>query len=251
MTVDNSSLIPPFEDLPSWLCSRCQKSTLALDSKPLVKEPKWSRDAREHSAWELEWIIERFVSTMICSNLDCGEIYFVSGYRTHCYTQISWDDAEHEISHWPEAITPGVSLFRIPDECPKLVKKELKRAFKLYWPDEEACANRLRVAVEELLTHQKIPKTVTIKGKRSILYLHSRIDKFRVKNKEAADLLMAIKWLGNNSSHASRDKLNRKEVLEGFELIEHVIELLYVKKSQKLKSLAKKITARKGKPKKK
>ena len=55
-------------------------------------------------------------------------------------------------------------------------------------------------------------------------------------------------WLGNAGSHFGVADIDDDDLLGGFELIEHVIERLYVKREARLKQIAKGLNKRKGKP---
>jgi len=101
-----------------------------------------------------------------------------------------------------------------------------------------------------LLDAQGIQKTVVSKnGKRELLNTHTRIEKLANKEKSAADYLMAIKWLGNSGSHGHGKNISREDLLGGFELFEASIEVLYLKRQERLSRLAAEISKRKGKAK--
>lgn len=240
-----------FWKIPSWLCPRCQVASLALDDTSLkIAEPKWSSDAHGHEAWDPDWIDERFACLLICQNRECGEVVALAGKTSHEEDH----DWEQQTMHWtrtfiPQVAVPAPPIFPVPKECPEEVGEELKKAFGLYWSDPASSANRLRVSVEVLLNDQKVAKTVVNKkGKRETLNLHARIEKFKAKDAEAANYLLAIKWLGNAGSHAGLDSLDDGDLLGGFELIEHVIERLYVRREARLKQIAKGLNQRKGRP---
>lgn len=239
-----------FWKIPSWLCPRCQAGSLNLDDDSLkISEPKWSSDAHSHEAWDPDWITERFTCLLTCSNRDCGEVVALSG-RTYHEEDHDW---EQQTMHWsrtfgPRALTPAPPIFAIPQECPEAIGNELRTAFGLYWSDAPSSANRLRVAVEILLNDQKIPKTVVNKkSKRESLSLHARIEKFRAKDAASAEYLLAIKWLGNAGSHSGLDSIEDEDLLGGFELIEHLIERIYVRREARLNKIAKGLNKRKGK----
>ena len=115
------------------------------------------------------------------------------------------------------------------------------------WLDIGSSANRLRTAIEAFLNERKVPKTTTKNGKRVPLNLHCRIIRFRIKNADAADSLEAVKWLGNVGSHANLDSLTIDDLLDGFELFEHAIERVYVRRAERLSKTAAKINKLKGK----
>lgn len=145
----------------------------------------------------------------------------------------------------PLFFQPSIQIISIPDECPDDVKAELISASSLFWSDLSASANRIRAALELILTHKKIKKTQSTKsGKRRVLSLHERIELFKAKDAQLAETMLAVKWLGNAGSHTS--SLNTNDVLDAFELLDHVIEELFVEKLKKIRKLTKGINKKKG-----
>ena len=64
---------------------------------------------------------------------------------------------------------------------------------------------------------------------------------------EAAKSLEAVKWLGNVGSHANLDSLTIDDLLDGFDLFEHAIERVYVRRAEDLSKMAARINKQKGK----
>ena len=251
MAIERRDWRATFSSFPSWLCPTCQRGNLAIrqDTEHHV-ETGPSSDNRQYGNWDVEDIVERFVALMVCSNASCRELVAISGDAGHHQV---FDDHRMEMDYErffrPKFINPALPLFPIPKRCPEAVAEELRKASALYWSDTGSCANRLRSAVEALLTEQKVVRYTTDKnGKRVPLTLHSRIDKFRAKDAHSAEMLLAIKWLGNAGSHANLDALSADNVLDGFDLFEHVVERIYANRDKAMKRLATKITSRKGKP---
>lgn len=251
MAINRELWTPPFASFPSWLCPSCQTGTLALNNETFNNlETGPSEKSHDHEAWEPEWIIERFVGLLVCQNEVCGELVAMGG----CSHIDVFEDYEHqertlERAFQPIFMYPAPPVFPIPKKCPKVVANELKKSFALFWSDAGSCANRLRAAAEALLTDRKIPHTTLNKnGKRERISLHARIEKLKQKDTRSADYLLAVKWLGNTGSHADVDRLNRNDLLDGFELFEHVVEIVYVKREKHLRKLAREISFRKGRP---
>jgi hypothetical protein len=74
----------------------------------------------------------------------------------------------------------------------------------------------------------------------------------RVQSSLAAPVyLIAITWLGNAGSRVNLDQLGGDELLNGFDLFEHVVERIYVQREEHLKRIAKGINPRKGRSAKK
>ena len=241
---------PPFAVFPSWPCPACEIGTVALlDGSLTIVETGPSKEAHDHEAWEPTWIEERFIAMLTCNNVNCMESVAVSGRTRH----VEDHDYERQEHNWtrlykPESFSEALPVFSIPDTCPDSIEHELKRAFSLIWSDIGSSANRLRSAIEVLLDERRIRKTTqNSSGKRIPLTLHQRIALFRSKNIDAAVPLEAVKWLGNVGSHASLDALTIDELLDGFELFEHAIERVYVRRDEQLRKLAGVINKQKGK----
>jgi len=104
----------------------------------------------------------------------------------------------------------------------------------------------MRAGVEALLDDQRIQKSKSGSKKRQYLTTHVRIEKLEVKNPDAAQYLMAIKWLGNTGSHGATSNLSRDDLLNAAEFFEAAVDLLYVKRATKIRRLASEINRRKG-----
>ncbi len=121
-------------------------------------------------------------------------------------------------------------------------------ASQLVWADPGAAANRLRLATEELLTAQRVPRTAVVQGKpQRRLNAHQRIERFRARNAAAADALMAVKWIGNEGSHA--DALTAKDVLDGAKVLSLALSLLYDSSAEELQRHIRRVNKAKGLPK--
>jgi hypothetical protein len=60
------------------------------------------------------------------------------------------------------------------------------------------------------------------------------------------DLVLAIKWLGNAASHDGKSEVTVDDVMDSYELMEHILSEVYAPKLSKLKKLAKKVNRKKG-----
>jgi hypothetical protein len=169
--------------------------------------------------------------------------------RTKWVEDHDWERQELNYTRllMPQAITPGVAPFRLPDECPEGVAHHLKLAFALYWLDGGSCANRLRVAAESILTDRGValyPKT----GKRRPLTFSTRIGRFASSHPDLQHYLDAVRWLGNAGSHSGPVGVSDSDILHAFEIFEHLLDQLYVRREQRLRNAARSIARRKGKP---
>jgi hypothetical protein len=210
-----------------------------------------SIEAQEHPASEPEWVDGRFSCMLFCSNCQ-GQIALAGKYRVRDdrhYDEFEGETGGYESYYRPLFFSDAPHIIRIPERTPEAVAEELRGAFQLYWADPDACANRIRVSVEKLLTHQGIPRTngrkaVAAGKKRTFLTLHARIERFEAKNRPIAQALMAVKWIGNAGSHSS--PLSAEDALDGFELMEFVLDELFVKRASRIGALTRHIIRRKG-----
>lgn len=130
---------------------------------------------------------------------------------------------------------PAPPIIKTPSSCPENIQSQLKTSFILYWVDIASCANKIRTAIERLLNHLNIPSKTT---------LHARIVAFQKANPKVGDYLLAIKWIGNAGSHDST--LDKKSVLDAYELLEYSLELLFNEREQNLNDISKRINTAKG-----
>lgn len=239
---------PPFSKsaLPVWRCPSCSEGAVSMVEGTLdVKETASSAASKTHDDWEPDWLRENVSVRLKCQNRNCNESLFLVG------TTQAVEEYDEEFG-WglsngivPLYIHPSPLLFHTSENCLPEIKAEIDQASSLYWSSPSSSGNRLRVAVELLMDHLKIPTTqVAASGKIEVLTLHKRIVQFRTANPELGDLLLAVKWLGNYGSHGS--ELTQKDVLDAVELLAHVLEEIFEEKSSKLKAMAARINVAKG-----
>jgi hypothetical protein len=238
------------KNIPSWRCPTCHNGILEADETDItIIESETSKSARDHEYWEPEWISGSFNGTIRCNNKLCKESVFFLGEmvvdRDYVYDEeYGPSNSFSEFLH-PKAFSPTLHAFTVHNEVPQEIKNAIVDSFKVYWMDTSSCGNKIRVVAELIMDEQGIPKTYIDKKKRKGYTLHKRIELFKVTNPNEADLLMAIKWIGNFGSHAS-DLLTKDDVLDAYEILELVISKLYEREdSIRVKKLSKDIVKRK------
>ncbi|WP_435602899.1 DUF4145 domain-containing protein [Streptomyces sp. bgisy130] len=240
-------------DLP---CPACLAGTLApKDSDAMITEQSWlSRQMYERPDADPDCISGYFHGSLECRLPSCGEIVVVAGEY-----QVEAGAGPHEYqgefygnSYKVQCFVPALSLIREDHAFPQRVNDLIVAASAVLWMDPSSAANRVRAAIEELLTLQGVPKSHISKSRKRIRYTaHKRIELYKERNPrfaEAADLLMAVKWIGNDGSHGG--ELGIGEVLDGVELLNHALELMYDTNAACLKRRAAEINKRKGIPRK-
>jgi len=233
--------------MPAWKCPVCRKGhTVLVPKSVIMKETAASKSQHSHDAWDPDWVESVFTAWGVCSNKACEQSFAVSG--------IGGVDPEYDDDHgleWydyfsPLQCNPMPDIFDLPPKCPDGVSTELRTAFSLFWGYREACAGRVRVALELLMDHLGIPRRKKAKnGKFFDLTLHGRLENFAGKNATIGSHLMALKWLGNAGSHDGTVSTN--DLLDAFEVLEHALAEVIDQRSARVAALAKKLTKKHAK----
>lgn len=224
-----------------WPCPTCQQPTLELSPKTLkCLETRNSKLNHKNPAWDPEQEEGQFSCFLLCKS--CQEPILVAGEFS---IDVEPDDEEFGPINYVNQynvrfISPAPKIVSMPKVTPLEIQKTLHNSFQLYWLDIESCANKIRICVELLLDNLRIKKTIINKNrKRQRLKLHDRIKEFEKKNSFLANLLMAIKWLGNAGSH--KDPLRRNDVLDAYEMLEHLLTEIYAPPAKSMAKIAKQI----------
>lgn len=214
----------PSSDWPAPVCPACGSGSLNAVAQT-THETAASQDARGHDAWEPEWISGYFTAELRCGRSRCREVVVAAGEVRVRF--IGGDPSDGYVEEFRLRFTaPALPIIAVPEECPEDVAGRVVEAGFLIWADPSAAANRLRLTTEQILDHQGVPRsTRNAKGKDVALKTHDRIELFRKNNPGVAEVLEAVKWIGNQGSH--EDVLTQRDVLEGGRMLEHALRRLY------------------------
>lgn len=245
MTVDRSLFATTFATMPDWPCPTCGKGHLKADKDALLnQETGPSKAGHEHDAWDPEWIERRFVGLLTCNFGNCGDLVAILGdvsiVEEYGYGHDGEPMQEFYERFKPRSLSPAPLPIRPPEDTPKLVRDALREASGLIWQSAEAAANQVRQAVEHLLDEQGVTKSATC----AFLSLHNRIKEFASKDVKNAEILLAVKWLGNSGSHASG--LTRDDVFDAFDMVELVLVNLYDTTTATIMAKVKAVNTQKG-----
>lgn len=250
--MDRRTLKLPFtvEAPPDWICPTCCKAPLRIKPDTFsVEEQRYSRD---HSppVWEPAWIKYVYSCLMVCSNDRCKEVVASSGIGSVDYV---WHQEDEEVPEGtytdffrPKFFQPHLKFFPLPTDCPESVVKPLEESFTLFFSAPAAALHNVRIAIECLLTELKIRRFDSSRGGRRFVSLHQRIELLPQKYEVLKDLILAIKWLGNAGSHEGAAEVTMDDVIDSYELMEHILQEVYAPKLTKLHKLAKKVNKKKG-----
>jgi uncharacterized protein DUF4145 len=232
---------------PPWECSACSNGTLRLKKESLqYEETRESKRSRSDEEFDANWIEYSFTAWANCNNQNCMQSYAISGLGGVEPRYTGEDEWDYFDAFYPKSIHPTLNIITIPSKCPREVKEELKKAFSLYWANNEACTSRIRVALEHLLSHIGIPKQKTDEnGKSTNINLHTRIETYAKDEPQLGQHLMALKWIGNTSSHDGA--ISHGELIDAFEILEYVLSEIIQGNSKRIASLARKLAEKHGK----
>jgi hypothetical protein len=246
MTIDREFWLHSFVkyNIPNWNCPRCGTGVL----RPIEKSFRYEETGNSHESNRglLQYINENLppfesLSTVVtefpeyrysvmlkCNNPVCFECVVSCGFGQviEDYNPETGEDAEFEV-FIPEYFYPAINIFFVSKKCPKEVISEIKSSFKLFFIDPSASANYVRKTVDAILTNKKIKRFfINKRGKKAPVILHNRIVEFEKSKPDIAKKLFAIKWLGNEGSHT--DRMTKNDILDAYEILEEVIDDLYV-----------------------
>ncbi|WP_158540988.1 DUF4145 domain-containing protein [Thiomonas sp. X19] len=226
---------------PAWNCIACAPGILRLQSDLFkYEETRESKQSRGDEAFDASWIEYSFTAWAKCDNEKCGQQYAISGSGGVEPRYTAEDDWDYFDCFEPTSIHPTLPIINVPKKSPTDVKDALSEAFKLYWASTEACAGRIRVAVEHLLTHVGVPREKTDESGKQIKYnLHTRIESYAKTEPKLGAQLMAIKWIGNTASH--RGGISKTDLLDTFEVLEYVLSEIIMGNSKRIEELARKL----------
>lgn len=237
------------DHVPDWACPGCGATSLGMvkDSFLTVEDAKTNRHSSDQD-FHPEFETGRFVCLVRCTKAACSETCAVSGN----YDTTIWHGDHGKEWTYPtgraKSITPPPMMIHVPSGCEKPIRDELIAAFGLFWQDYASALNRIRNAIELLLTGMGVKRFgKDKKGKRSNIKLDSRIQILRNKKVSVADLcdrLLAVKHLGNAGCHPG--DVDGGDVFDALDIVEHVLNEIYEKHASVLAKMVKQINARKG-----
>ncbi|MFC8765850.1 MULTISPECIES: DUF4145 domain-containing protein [Streptomyces] len=237
------------DEWPHIPCPTCVRGVLRPVADSFANEERvTSKSWHSHEAWEPEWIQGDFLCILTCLNGTCDRVRVVGDSRVQATGD--WDGEQYEQHLTPTMFFPALPLIQSRPLCPKEVGGRVDIAAKILWLDPNSAANRIRSAVEALMDeHGIIRYKPGRRGKPSRISLDERISTFKAalpKHAEAADMLLAVKWIGNVGSHEG--VLRVPDVLEGVEFLDHALSLIYDTNRDDIKKRAADVTARRGRP---
>lgn len=216
----------PFElnKTTDYDCPYCGKSKLAPRRDANRKLKMIHGLSSEHRAYHEtaqegdEMEVHAFALVLECTNPECRMITIAVG-RLDALPDYSDVVREYETTVTPRFFYPPIDVVTIPAHIPETIRREIRRSYALFFADPASAANPLRSALECFMD-----ETGTIKERNGKpLTLHQRLVEFKNSNANVAELLGAVKWLGNDGSHYGHG-LTHDDLLKGYQVFLHATE---------------------------
>lgn len=235
------------ETWPSPTCPKCSHGLLIGKQALLKPESGVSLSWRAAEHWDPDWIYGSLSGILTCNNSECAEVVAVGGSWRVGYSRDPREQYSEQL--YVKYFDPPLHFIQVPENTPEETAQAIRDASQLLLINPSASANRLRQGVEALLNAQRVKRTSLATRKdgtrhRMTISLHNRIAIFRKSQPEIADLLEAVKWIGNDGSHDSG--LTSKEVVVGAQILEVALRRLYESKNPDLERQVQQIIKKKG-----
>lgn len=227
-------------DWPVPICPICKKGRLiARPENITMQEGGNSASAGWHDPTEITGV---FHGRLECTSSSCRDWVAVGG-------DFAVDPADDPRStpSWVHLLRlrtayPAIDILTPPSATPQAVTAELSRAASVVWSEPRLAVTALRISLERLMDEQGIP--VSGADGRS-LTLHRRLEIFKKKHPVEGELLLAVKYVGNEGTHSASTAISAGDVLDMAEFIEVALEALYAEDNSAIHSRATRIIAAK------
>lgn len=193
------------------------------------------------------WQRGYFFGKLACPRTPCGNAHVVAGEysdRAEGATEDGLEEDPYQIGLSVLHVLPALPIMNFPARTPISVQQPVLSAASVLLSDPNSGANRMRAGVECLLDARNV-RRYPGRSRKNRLTTHARIEAFALSNSEVADLLMAMKWIGNVGSHEIAP-LPLAVVLDGIELFARAVHLLYDQTDSELQARAARINRGKG-----
>lgn len=232
---------------PHVACPVCLVGHLTLNGVETVVSGRSKRAFNmTHNPLDLSG---RFHGLMRCAIPACREPVVVAG--DYCVdVDVEDDGTTGEFDFFRlRFATPSLKIIVPPPGTPKTVIKAIESAAAIIWAEPNAAANRLRVAIDELLTAYGMRRFRNVNGKRLRISTDFRIREFKRYEGEIGEALEAVKWIGNQGSHESG--ISVTDVLDGADLLSFALRQLYDRSEEEIQRRIRAVNRRRGLPSKK
>lgn len=217
------------DSLTDFVCPECNIGLLEA-KKENIKEfehKEYNKRLSQDDDYEMHMFRNDFCGFLQCNNFTCSEKIVVAGEIL--LEEIITYELKIIKKYSPTHFGRSPHIIEISGEYPEKIKLILLESFSLFWLNKSSCANRVRMCIEKVMDEFGVKKH---DKNNDIMSLHNRIELFAKDNKDLKEIILAIKWIGNEGSHSS---VNVENLLDGYWLADYMLKKLF-KKEEKSKS---------------
>jgi len=241
--IDHKLCKTTFFYIPPWPCPACKQGTIQSVKAGESPFRHWPDTGVVHGIDE--GAIERwddygvFSATLRCSSYQCQQgIAVIGDYSTNLVS--SHPSYEIERKYEIRDIHPAILLIDVPNATPGPIKAALSSSFSLYWRDPQACAARLRTAVEGVVDHLGPPR----KARSKFISLGTRLNNLKFQHPELFEAADVLRHVGNDGAHG--DAIDRDRLLASYELFEIELRQLFADDASRRRALITKLRPQKS-----
>lgn len=229
---------------PRWPCPSCASGALRLKRDTLHFDHTAASRHRLNDDHPVEWEAEYVFSALLECNR-CSETISCCGIGGN----EPIDALDEEGNSYTDSrlyfdlryFSMPMAIFRIPANCPRHVKEQIRKSFSVFFCDLGAAANHVRKCIEEILSHAGVqPRDAN--GR--FIQLESRINSFEDIDPDNAERASALRWIGNFGSHP--EPLTKDDLFDAYDILEVLVEDLYVGHHRSVRQMVEQINEARG-----
>ena len=229
------------DNFPSYQCPGCHSANLhKIDF--LTEQTAASKRESSEYWWQPDYEMSIYRMTLKCPKCDAIVHSHGDGIIEEEYEE---DPSQGWSKIWisylrPKNFFPPLKFIDYPIATSKGVQEALDIASAMYYSHPAASCNYLRIAAEEILTSLGVPEAEP--GK--FVTFSSRM-KSIPESSSVYGLLDALRWLGNDGSHAGTS-ITHLDAEDAFRVIDLLVEEVYSERKNRIHELAAAIREHKG-----
>ena len=234
----------PSLDWPNLMCPSCDIGVLIPNLQEFMRPHSVNAGSIEDEDFAPEDEFGGFSGPLYCNEDGCGEVIIVTGeWETgEAPPKTKFEQAFYATLLYPKFFVPHLKVLEhFPKGLPENIIKLIRTAEKVVWADPNSAGNIYRKIVEVILDDQNVPQSEITKKGENPLTTHARINLYRESKLEIAELLEAVKWVGNEGSHSS--ELTVEDIVDSGKILIAILTVLYL---DNVKKQARTINANKG-----
>lgn len=233
-------------------CGCCKNGVKVFDNtKYFESESEFSkREFTDNANGFQTKVHKRFSAGFICSNPDCSDISILIGdinsilefeeikYQGQLIQAPIYNNKIFFYDIIPTLDIIDTKLYSFKSEI-NSIESALKDVSSVFWRNTDCCGMKIRTFLEVLMDDNSVVKTYTDKNGNVKNYtLHQRIEFFENKypNDDLKVILQNLKNFGNIGSHSGKT-LSREKLVIMLEIVECILNQIYVDNKQKLEKL--------------